>query len=226
MSTNFQQEVLTSYNRVLALSGQVEEMIDHAVEALINRQLELADRVIAMDAVVDQEEVKIEEQCLTMLARHQPVAKDLRRLTTIMKLNNDLERIADLACNVAERARDLTQYPTFPLPHLLSTMASEASSMVRCSLEAFIESDEAQAQAVIEKDDQLDEMNVQVIHELTELISQDPLCVEPGLFAFSASRSVEQIADHAVNMAEDIIYMVKGVIVRHRHGDFPLRSTR
>ena len=224
MSTNLQQELNETYNRLLALSGQVEEMIEHAVQALMGREFEAAAKVIEMDSEIDQAEVKIEETCLTILARHQPVAADLRKLATMMKVNNDLERVADLACNVAERACDLVQFPSFPFPSVLSDMATNSREMVQSSLDALIKMDPEIARKVIERDDEVDEMNVQLISEVETLMKQDTDWVEPGLFTFSASRSVEQIADHAVNMAEDIIYMVSGVIVRHRHGEPQLRS--
>lgn len=224
MSTHLKHDLEEAYHRILALSGQVEEMIHKSLRALMSRKHDLASEVIALDAEIDGTEVRIEEECLKMLALHQPVAADLRRLTTMMKINNDLERIADLACNVAERATDLIEFDSFPIPELLRDMASEASSMVRESLDAFVNLDIEQAYDVIRKDDTVDELNVTVIDQITTLMQSDPTWVEPSLFCFSASRSIEQIADHAVNVAEDVIYMVNGVIVRHRHNDPKVRT--
>jgi phosphate transport system protein len=225
MSRHLSQDLAESYHRLLALSGQVEEMIAKAAKAMMGRQLDVAKDVVAADAEIDRLEVRIEEECLKMLALHQPVAADLRRLTTMMKVNNDLERIADLACNVAERASDLIEHPGFPIPGLLNDMATESIGMVRESLDAFVNLDIDLAYQVIQKDDAIDEVNVQVIDEVTGLLKSNPTeWVDPALFSFSASRSLEQIADHAVAVAEDVIYMVNGVIVRHRHNDPRLKS--
>ena len=223
MSRHLSQDLEEAYHRILALSGQVEEMFNQAIRALMGREYELAVNMIALDEEIDRVEVRIEEECLKMLALHQPVATDLRRLTTMMKVNNDLERIADLACNIAERATDLIEYPSFPIPELLRDMASEAISMVRVSLDAFVDLDIDLAYRVIQKDDAIDAMNVEIIDQVTQLMQRDPAWTEPALYSFSASRSIEQIADHAVNVAEDVIYMVNGVIVRHRHNDPKLR---
>lgn len=217
MSRHLKQDLEDAYHRLLALSGQVEDMISKAIKALTNRQLSLAAEVIDLDEEIDRVEVKIEEECLKMLALHQPVAADLRRVTTMMKINNDLERIADLACNVAERANDLQENVTFPIPELLNQMAMDATSMVRSSLNAFVNLDIELAYSVINNDDSIDEMNVGVIRELNDVMLQDSSWIPQAISCFSASRSLEQIADHAVNVAEDVIYMVNGVIVRHRH---------
>ncbi|MFN3190363.1 MAG: phosphate signaling complex protein PhoU [Aureliella sp.] len=223
MSRHLKDDLEEAYHRVLALSGQVEEMIQKSLRALMNRQHETAAEVIALDEQIDRIEVRIEEECLKMLALHQPVAGDLRRLTTMMKVTNDLERIADLACNVSERATDLIEYPQFPIPELIRDMSSEATAMVRESLETFINLDIEQAYQVISRDDEVDAINVAVITELTKLMQGNQEWVEPALYCFSASRCIEQIADHAVNVAEEVIYMVNGVIVRHRHNDPKIR---
>lgn len=217
MSRHLKNDLEEAYHRLLSLSGKVEEMISKAIRALIDRNSSLASEVINLDEDIDQIEVQIEEECLKMLALHQPVAADLRRLTTMMKINNDLERIADLASNVAERASDLQSETDFPIPDLLNDMATESIRMVRDSLNAFINLDIDMAYNVIRSDDAVDQMNVRVIDKLTQIMRENS-AVEPAISCFSASRSIEQIADHAVNVAEDVIYMVNGVIVRHRHG--------
>jgi phosphate transport system protein len=152
-----------------------------------------------------------------MLALHQPVATDLRRLTTMMKINNDLERMADLACNVAERACNLTEVPEFPIPHLIHEMVEKTTAMVRDGLNAFVNLNVDLAYQVIGRDDAVDAMNVKVIDELSDLMQQHPEWVPSALHCFSAARHLERIADHATNVAEDVVYMVGGVIVRHRH---------
>ncbi len=218
MSKHLNNDLEEAFHRLLALSGEVEEMINLSVKSLMDRDLDAAKRVIEADSSIDQTEVRIEEECLKMLALHQPVAADLRRLTTMMKINDDLERIADLACNVAERANGLLLQDDFPIPPLLESMARQVVSMVREALNAFVNFDTAKAQAVMAEDDNVDTANVRVIDELVELMQREPKWVEPALHCFSAARHLEQIADHATSVAEDVFYMVSGEIVRHQHG--------
>ncbi len=217
MSRHLQQDLEHSYHRLLVLSGQVEEMIVTSVRSLMERRRELALQVIEGDAGIDRTEVRIEEECLKMLALHQPVATDLRRITTMMKINNDLERMADLACNVAERAYNLTEVADFPIPSLIDQMVAETTTMVRDGLNAFVNLDVDLAYQVIGRDDVVDAINVQVIDQLTEIMQQHAEWVVPALHCFSAARHLERIADHATNVAEDVVYLVGGVIVRHRH---------
>jgi phosphate transport system protein len=168
---------------------------------------------------VDEREVHVENECLKILALHQPVAGDLRRVATVLKANNDLERIGDLAVNIAKRAKSLLQYPAFPMPERLPRMAGMAVGMVRGALDAFVNLDPAEAGRIRVMDDGVDELNREIIVELTSLMESDPTMVKPGLHCFSATRQIERIADHATNIAEDVIYLVEGDIVRHSRGD-------
>jgi phosphate transport system protein len=161
-----------------------------------------------------------EEECLKILALHQPVAADLRRIATVLKINSDLERIADLACNIAERAQNMHEQPYFPIPDQLPEMVSVAKSMVRMALDAFVNSDSSLAKQVTVTDKIVDDHNLAVIEELQSLMASDPKSVVAALHCFSAARHIERIADHAENIAEDIIYMIDGEIIRHRHFDF------
>ncbi len=217
MSRHLTQDLEEAYHRLLALSGLVEEMINLSVKSLMEREIDTAQQVIDLDSEIDQTEVRIEEECLKMLALHQPVAADLRRLTTMMKVNNDLERMADLACNVAERASNVTEAREFPIPERIRDMAEQTIGMVRDGLNAFVNLDIDLAYSVIERDNLVDATNVQVIEELAQLMQQESTWVPPALHCFSASRHLERIADHATSVAEDVIYMVNGVIVRHQH---------
>lgn len=217
MSRHLMNDLEQAYHTLLAMSGEVEEMINLAVKSLMDRSIEAAGQVIDADTEIDKTEVHIEDECLKMLALHQPVAADLRRLTTMMKINNDLERMADLACNVAERASGLIPVADFPIPEMIRSMAQQVVSMVCDSLNAFINLDTELAYQVIRADNEIDSSNVSVIAELVDLMKQDPLWVEPALHCFSASRHLEQIADHATAVAEDVVYMVSGDIVRHKH---------
>jgi phosphate transport system protein len=216
MTRHLDRDLNSLHERILNLSATVEEMIDLAAMALAERRQDLALRVINNDNSVDQQEVLIEDECLKILALHQPVAIDLRRIATVLKANNDLERIADLAVNIAERAEGLDKYPTFPLPVKLINMATMASQMVRGSLDAFVNLDAKAARRLMMLDDTVDQMNVEIIGELQARMQTDPALVPPGLLCFSATRHIERIADHATNIAEDVVYLVEGEIVRHR----------
>lgn len=217
MSRHLMHDLEQAYHHLLTISGQVEEMIDTAVKSLVEHRRDLADQVIGRDREIDQQEVRIEEECLKMLALHQPVAADLRRITTMMKINNDLERMADLACNIAERGHSLAPIPDFPIPEMIGEMVSLATRMVHDGLDAFVNADIGLAYGVIGRDDAVDNLNVQVIDQITALMTSNSHWIEPGLHCFSAARHLERIADHATNIAEDVVYMVNGVIVRHRY---------
>ena len=175
--------------------------------------------MIEGDVDIDRREVEIEEECLKILALHQPVAVDLRRTAAIMKINNDLERIADLAVNIAERARCLTEHPEFTIPSGLEHMVQLANSMVRDALDAFVSLDVKAARDVCIRDEEVDACNREVIGELCQVMRQESDLVEAALHFFSAARHVERIADHATNIAEDVIYLVEGEIARHRSED-------
>jgi len=216
MSKHLQRDMDLVHREVLSLSATVEEMIDKATQALTQQNADLSAEVMAMDRGVDQREVGIEDECLKILALHQPVAGDLRRIATVLKANNDLERIGDLAVNIAGRATALLQYPNFPMPQRLPRMVGMAVGMVRGALDAFVNLDSAAASRIRVMDDEVDDLNREIIVELRSLMESDPSMVKPGLHCFSATRQIERIADHATNIAEDVIYLVEGDIVRHR----------
>ncbi|HRX79074.1 MAG TPA: phosphate signaling complex protein PhoU [Pirellulaceae bacterium] len=216
MTKHLQRDLDAVYHDLLSMSTVVEEMIDQAALALIERQYELAAKVIAADEAVDRREVKIEEECLKILALHQPVAIDLRRIASVIKINNDLERIADLAVNVAQRSLSLDEFLQFPVPQKVSRMVSLVTQMVRGSLDAFVNLDTSAAKRIMSMDQTIDELNVEVIGELQALMQDAPNLVVPALHCFSASRHIERIGDHATNIAEDVVYLVAGDIVRHK----------
>ncbi len=217
MSLHLQRDLESLHHEVLTQAGRVEQMIYDSVSALCQRRYELISSVLAQDDVVDRKEVQIEEECLKLLALHQPVARDLRHITTILKLNSDLERIADLACNIAERAEYLQGFPYFPTPDELSSMAENATEMLRMALDSFVNSDTKAAEKVIQLEARVDQQNRDVIKELEDLLRLDSTQVEPALHVFSAARNIEQVADHAENVAEEVIYMIDGEIIRHKH---------
>lgn len=228
MHMHLERDIEAIHQRLLQMSGVVERMIDSATRALIHRKPELAMEVIDCDDEVNKTEVEIEEECLKILALHQPVAGDLRRISTLIKVNASLERIADLACNIAERSQQMQSHPYFPSPEGMETMVHLATQMVRMSLDSFVRSDSQMALKVIQTDHHLDELNRVVIAELLCLMQEDTHLVEPALHCFSATRHIERIGDQAENIAEDVIYLVDGDIIRHKHGDLGLqnRSTK
>jgi phosphate transport system protein len=216
MSKHLQRDMDDLQHDLFALAASVEEAIHKAIRALQERDAGLARQVIDGDNQIDQEENHVEEECLKVLALHQPVAVDLRRIAAAMKINTDLERMADLAEDIAERALRLTQLPHIAVPEKLQHMTDLTTSMVRQSLDAFVNLDTRQARRVCRLDDEVDRYNEAIIDELLEVMRAAPDMVEPGLSLFSATRHLERIADHATNIAEDVVYLVEGEIVRHR----------
>lgn len=200
---------------VLSLAASVEEAINRAIEALQNRDLELAQQVIVGDEPIDQQENRVEEECLKILALHQPVASDLRRIASVQMINTDLERMADLAVDIAERAVALAGGPAIKVPAKLQRMTELTTMMVRDAIDSFVHLDSDAARAVCRTDDEVDRCNAEIIQEIIELMRLSPQLIEPGLSMFSATRHLERIADHATNIAEDVIYLVEGEIVRH-----------
>jgi phosphate transport system protein len=217
MSMHLHRDMENLQKLVLSVSAVAEEMIDKATRILCERRYEDASAVIAADSEVDRREVVIEEECLKILALHQPVASDLRRIASVLKINNDIERIADLAVNIAQRSQCLGDFPEFVVPDRVERMVDLTTQMVRGALNAFVSLDADNARRLIRLDDMVDEHNREIITELQTQMKQRPQSVEAALHCFSAVRHIERIADHAVNIAEDVIYLVEGDIVRHRH---------
>jgi len=217
MSKHLQRELVQVRSELVSQFGLVEQMLQLAVRALMERRSDFVSQVIDADEEVDQAEIRIEEECLKLLALHQPVATDLRWLITVVKVNSDLERMADLACNIAERAKSLDLFPLFPVPEEMSEMVVASTEMVRNALDAFVEGDTRKAAAVIRRDDQVDKLNRTIIDQLHEIMKDDPEQIEPAIHCFSASRHLERIGDLAENISEEVIYLVDGEIVRHQH---------
>jgi phosphate transport system protein len=216
MSQVFINEVGKLKKQILSLSAQVEESLILAVKSLITRDEELAQQVIRGDFDVDQAEVEVEEEALKILALYQPVATDLRFLTAVLKINNDLERVGDLATNIAKRAVKMCKETALTMPDELSQAATQVRDMVHESLNAFVNFDAAPAKVVCGKDDEVDQLCRQVRRFVEVQIQKDPARVSCYLDMLLASRNIERIGDHATNIAEDVIYLVEGTIVRHR----------
>jgi phosphate transport system protein len=215
MTKHLERDLETLQRDVLTLAASVEEAIYKAIRALQERQVGLAQQVIAGDAGIDHQENEVEEECLKLLALHQPVAIDLRRVAAILKINTDLERMADLAEDIAERALVLATPPYVDIPLGLQGMTDLTTSMVRQSLDAFVNLDTALARRVCRLDDEVDRYNDEIIGDIIATMRAAPDMIEAGLSLFSAVRHLERIADHATNIAEDVVYLVEGEIVRH-----------
>ncbi|MBK8098727.1 MAG: phosphate signaling complex protein PhoU [Planctomycetes bacterium] len=202
--------------QLLLLGSMVEGAILKATTALLDRRPELSSAVMHGDDAIDAREVQIEEECLKILALHQPVAIDLRYIVAVLKVNNDLERMGDLACNIAARADELLRHDAVRLPPEFGTMVETVRRMVRDTLDALIKSDVRIAKTVLAADDLVDQIHRQMFTEMHALLRQRPVDVEVPISILSASRNLERIADQCTNIAEDVIFQVEGEIVRHR----------
>ncbi len=219
MSKHLERDLEALEREILAQSSLVEEMIAKSCRALVDRRVDLSSEVFEGEQQIDAREVKIEEECLKILALHQPVAVDLRRTATVLKINTELERIADLAVNIAERISSLSEHVEFEIPGKVERMAVKATDMVHDTLDAFVELDVELAREVCRRDEEVDLLNRQVIDELSEAMRDRPDLIEPALHVFSISRHIERIADCATNIAEDVIYLVEGEIARHHFAE-------
>ena len=213
---HLQREIEGLKKRILRLGAEVEEAVTMAIKALKEGDVNLARKVIDYDVEIDRMEVETEEECLKILALHQPVAIDLRFVVAVLKINNDLERIADLAANMAKRAFHLGKEQRIEIPDLLLAMVEKAESMQVRSLDALVNLNPELAREVIEDDDIVDNLHRQMYTYVKEAILDDSEDVDAQINLLSISRQVERIADSVTNIAEDIIYMVEGEIVRHQ----------
>jgi phosphate transport system protein len=216
MAKHLQRDLDILQRDLLALAGLVEAAVHKSIRALQSRDLRLAQEVITGDSQIDLEENHIDDGCLKILALHQPVAVDLRRIAAAMMINTDLERMGDLAEEIAERAIHLARPPLLPIPRRLQHMTDLTTLMVRHSLDSFVNLDTQMAEQVLRMDDEVDACNNEIIDEVVKAMKASPELVDAGLSMFSATRHLERIADHATNIAEDVIYLVEGEIVRHR----------
>jgi len=225
MNLHLHREIEKLKTMLLSLGTDVEEHVYKAVQALDERNGTLADQVIGSDEQVDRYEVYLEEECLKILALHQPVAIDLRFVIAVLKINNDLERIGDLAVNIAERAKFLAGRDVLDVPFDFMGMADKTRAMLKKSLDALVNMDPRMARDVCAADDEVDALNREMYGRIQKSMQQHPDRIDGLIHYLGVSRYLERIADHATNIAEDVIYMVDGDIVRHRaHGYRPRPS--
>jgi phosphate transport system protein len=212
---HFEGELQTLQQLLLRMGGLVEQQIARAIEALVERDSDLARDVIARDREVNQLDLLVDEECLKLIALHQPAAGDLRLVTTALKINTDIERIGDMAVNICERVLELNEEPTLK-PYIdIPRMAKEAQAMVRKSLDAFVQRNTDLAVVVIEGDDLVDSLAHQVYRELLSYMAEDPRTIARATRILLISKYLERIADHATNIAEMVVFMVDGRLIRH-----------
>ena len=221
---HFQQDLDLLKTRLLEMGGLAEDRVRLAVDALVARNAETVERVLVGDGPINQLHIEIDERCFKLLALHQPMAVDLRAIVSAVKINTDLERVGDLAINIAEAARRYMRHQ--PVKQLIDIprMGTIAQAMLRDALDAYVRRDTSLAQAVLGQDDDLDALKTQVFRELLTYMLQDPTTIEPALELILISRHLERIGDHATNVAEDVIFMVSAQDVRHHHGDSTPRT--
>jgi phosphate transport system protein len=218
METHFQQELGKLKEQLLKMGGLAERAISNAIDALVKRDTPLAEKTIGEDEKINKMELLIDDWCLKLLALHQPLAADLRFITSAMRINVELERIGDLAVNVAERVMSLNQEPQLK-PYIdIPRMAEITKNMVKDVLDSFVNGDADLARAVCARDDQVDALNDQVFRELMTYMLSDPKTITRAVHLIIVSKYPERIADHATNIAEGVIFMVKALVIKH-HAD-------
>ncbi len=216
MPIHLHRDLESVSRQIIEIGSLVEESVNKAIEAVTHRRADLADDVIAADVRIDLQEVELEEDVLKALALHQPVAGDLRYLISVLKLNNDLERMGDSAVNMAERARALAALPRLDVDMDLAAMGSTVREMVRGCLDALILRSAHHARRVLAQDDRVDAEHRRNFDVLMAAMRDDKENVEAAVSLMSVSRALERIADLATNVAEDVIFLVEGEVVRHR----------
>jgi phosphate transport system protein len=219
---HFQEKLEQTKTRLLEMGGLAEENVRIAVKGLVERDQALIQLVLQGDAPLNNLHIEIDSRCFTLLALYQPMAADLRTIVAAFKINTDLERVGDLAVNIAEAARRYASHA--PVKKLIDIprMASIAQTMLRDALDAFVRRDMALAQHVLNEDDRLDSLKTQIFRELLTYMLQDPSTIEPALDLILISRHLERIGDHATNIAEDVIFIVSARDVRHHASDATL----
>lgn len=215
MSEHLIREIDNVKKSIISLGTLVEESLRESVRAFVERDTELAQKVIDGDERIDKAEIEVEEDCLRILALYQPVAIDLRYIVSVLKINNDLERIGDLASNLAQRARSLSTKLPIDVPRSIPRMTEVVQDMLKKSLDALVRADTELAREVLSADDEVDKLHSRLYPIVQEKIESEPAKIAEWIQLLGISRYLERAADHTTNIAEDVIYMVDGGIVRH-----------
>lgn len=220
MARHLQREIENLKKKIVSLGARVEITVHEAIRSIDQRDTDLAQKIIDEDIKIDQTEVEVEEECLKILALHQPVAIDLRFIVAVLKINNDLERIGDLAVNIAERSAFLASQPELNISFDFTDMSQKTETMLKLSLDALVNMSSELAYKVCATDDIVDGINRQMYIKIQDAIRKDPEDMVSLIHLLSVSRHLERIADHATNIAEDVIYMIEGQIIRHQTEDY------
>lgn len=220
MSAHLQSEIEKLKKKILSLSAVVEETVYQAVKSLRERDAVLAQRVIDADTDIDARDVDIEEECQKILALHQPVAHDLRFIIAILKINAELERIGDATVNIAKRVLFLVAEEQIDIPFDFPGMAQKAQAMLHKSLDALVNLNPDLAYSVIAADDEIDAINREMYGRIEECIRKDVERIDSHVHLLGISHHIERIGDHASNIAEDVIYLIEGKIIRHRTEEY------
>ena len=215
MTKHFVRELEKLKKKILSLGALVEERVYLAIKAIESKDPDLATRIIRSDYEIDETEVEIEEECLKILALHQPVAIDLRFIVAVIKINNDLERIGDEAVNIAERIQSMAKYPNISFHFDYTEMAEIAAAMLKQSLDALVNLDIDTAFRVITMDDDVDNIQGNAYSQIKQAMREHPQEMTYLINLYLISRHLERVADHATNIAEEVIYLIEGEIVRH-----------
>lgn len=220
MPKHLQREIENLKKKILKLGARIETTVHEVIRSIEERDAALAQKIIDDDIQIDDFEVEVEEDCLKILALHQPVAIDLRFIVAVLKINNDLERIGDLAVNIAERSVFLASVPQVNAVFDFARMSRKTESMLNRSLDALVNMSSELAHEVCIDDDEVDGINRQMYLKIQEAIQKHPDKIASLIHLLSVSRHLERIADHATNIAEDVIYMIDGKIVRHKSEEY------
>ena len=217
MAVHLQKEIEKLKKQIVLLAGSVEKRVADAVKSIDQRDAQLAQQIKDSDQIIDQTEIEVEEECLKTLALYQPVAMDLRFIVAVLKINSDLERIGDEAVNIAGRSLNINAYPKIEINFDLKTLALKVMAMLKRSLDALVNLDAAMAHSVIDSDDEIDETVRVLFQQVKDEIRRQPEKIDYIIEYMRINRHLERIADHATNIAEDIVYMIEGKIVRHNY---------
>ncbi len=217
MSLHLQKEIEKIKKQIILLAGTVEKSVENAVKSIEKRDSQLARQVKDSDYRIDEAEIEVEEECLKILALHQPVAIDLRFIVAVLKINSDLERIGDEAVNIAGRSLNVSAYPKSDIQFDVTALSRKVLLMLKKSLDALVNLDAQIARDVLTADDEIDEAVSVLFQQVKDAIRKRPEKVDSLIEYMRINRHLERIADHATNIAEDVIYMIEGKIVRHGH---------
>lgn len=221
MSKHLQNDLEKLKKNILSIGTLVEEAVENATQAFFSRDIELAKKVIEQDDAVDAQEVNVEEDCLKLLALYQPVAEDLRFIASTIKVNSDLERIGDYCVKIAKRTLSLSKETPIETPEQIQKMIQLAKEMLRDSLNAFSRRDATYSRQICVRDDEVDVLQKETIKLLRKNMQNEPKYIDQLLDLVTVAQGVERIADLATNIAQDVVYMVEGEIIRHKEDEYP-----